>query len=198
MTRSPLAWPSGWKRTDAEYFITEDGHIFRQRNGRMRELAQHPDKDGYMCVLVYVALGRRRHLRVHRALLETFVGPRPHGMVTRHLDDVKRHNYLGNLCWGTVAENSADAMKHGKVASGLRNGAHTKPWKRRLGTDNGNSKLMPRQVLAVFEDPRSQTNIAADFSINQTLVSQIKLGRVWNHITGLPKRNQAKAQRELA
>jgi hypothetical protein len=42
-------------------------------------------------------------------MLETFVAPRPPGAVVRHLDNNRANNRLENLCYGTHAENMADA-----------------------------------------------------------------------------------------
>lgn len=58
-------------------------------------------------------LGRRKHWFVHELVLTTFVGPRPDGQVTRHIDGDRTNNNLTNLAWGTFTENSADAISHG-------------------------------------------------------------------------------------
>ena len=51
--------------------------------------------------------------KVHTLVLEAFVGPRPEGMEGLHFDDIKANNQLGNLRWGTTAENSFDAVRNG-------------------------------------------------------------------------------------
>lgn len=51
--------------------------------------------------------------RVHRLILETYVGPCPKGMECRHFDGIRDNNKLENLCWGTRLENTQDAMRHG-------------------------------------------------------------------------------------
>lgn len=51
--------------------------------------------------------------KVHQLVLEAFVGPRPEGMVTRHLNGDPSDNRLTNLAWGTHAENNADTVQHG-------------------------------------------------------------------------------------
>jgi hypothetical protein len=102
------------------------------------------------------------------------------------VDGNKRNNSSTNLRWGTQLENAQDREAHGRTARGLRNGAHTKPERVRHGTENGMSKLTPRSVLSILNDDRPQTAIAADHGVSQVLVSCIKLGRIWNHVTGLP------------
>lgn len=69
-------------------------------------------KKGYLTV----SLGRGEHkavLCVHRLVMLAFVGPRPPEMQVRHLDGVKSNNTLGNLTYGTAAENAHDKAVHG-------------------------------------------------------------------------------------
>lgn len=43
---------------------------------------------------------RRVEVRVHRAVLEAFIGPCPEGMEGRHWPDLNPlNNHLSNLCW---------------------------------------------------------------------------------------------------
>ena len=50
---------------------------------------------------------------VHVAVIAAFRGTRPLGLVTRHLDGDSHNNTIENLAYGTYAENSADAIRHG-------------------------------------------------------------------------------------
>lgn len=47
----------------------------------------------------------RKTCKVHRLILETFVGPCPPDMECRHLDGNPSNNKLENLKWGTAHEN---------------------------------------------------------------------------------------------
>lgn len=184
-TAYPLAWPMGWPRTLQQYEITQDGRVFSVRpNGKRHELAQHPDRDGYLCVLVFIRERKRRKLRVHRAVCETFHGPRPPGMVARHLDGNKLNNLSSNLRWGTVRENVMDAVRHGHHPRGDRSGMRTKPHRVPRGERNGLSKLTDPQVLAIFHAEGFQKDIATVFGVTQGTVAHIKIGRTWAHVTG--------------
>lgn len=46
------------------------------------------------------------------------------------------------------------------------------------------AKLTAEQVLQIFVDTRLQDEIAAEYGVNQTTVSSIKLGRSWKDVTG--------------
>ena len=64
--------------------------------------------------------GRRISKTVHSLVLGAFVSIRPEGLVCRHLDGDPANNRLGNLAWGTMVENMADAAKHGTIVRGGR------------------------------------------------------------------------------
>lgn len=50
------------------------------------------------------------------------------------------------------------------------------------GEHMGAAKLTADLVRAIRADPRSQSRIAAAFGVSQTLVSQIKLRKIWTHV----------------
>ncbi|RDB46163.1 NUMOD4 motif-containing HNH endonuclease [Tsukamurella tyrosinosolvens] len=51
--------------------------------------------------------------KVHRLVMQAFVGEMPAGMVTRHLNGDQTDNRLVNLRYGSVAENALDSVGHG-------------------------------------------------------------------------------------
>lgn len=87
------------------------------------------DDGGYIRVdlYVYAADGtkKRKHLHLHRLVLETFDGPPPHpGMHGCHGDGNKLNCRHDNLRWDTPAGNTADRVKHGTLLSGVRHYKH--------------------------------------------------------------------------
>ncbi len=87
------------------------------RNGLTRRhasvmLSPRTIKDGYQAVGMSRP-GRRWFTPVHKVVLMTFVGPRPDGMITRHLDGNPANNRLENLTYGTPRENNLDRTRHG-------------------------------------------------------------------------------------
>lgn len=54
---------------------------------------------------------------------------------------------------------------------------------RNRGTDAGNSKLTDDLVRIIRADERSQRTIAAELGVDQTLISMVKLRKVWTHVT---------------
>jgi HNH endonuclease/NUMOD4 motif len=113
---------------DGLYEISDHGHarsvarsFVRYRNSKAttvrikgRVLATNRDPWGYVQVqLPYKGPDGRQincRMRMNVLILETFVGPRPRGMVARHLNDVPDDNRLENLCWGTQSQNRYDSV----------------------------------------------------------------------------------------
>jgi len=72
-------------------------------------VSNNEDRQGTLAV----DLGRGNRFRVSHLVLETFVEPRPEGMVARHWDDDASNNRVSNLVWGTYSENMYDAVRTG-------------------------------------------------------------------------------------
>lgn len=86
------------------------------RGGRRREFGQlispKPDKDGYRQVELSRE-GAKKTRKVHHLVLIAFAGPRPDGLIARHLNGDPSDNRIENLSWGTHSENAADTLAHG-------------------------------------------------------------------------------------
>lgn len=67
---------------------------------------------GYLSVNLR-ADGRTQMKRIHVAVLEAFIGPRPAGMVGCHNDGNRDNNMPSNLRWDTPAANITDLVRHG-------------------------------------------------------------------------------------
>ena len=58
--------------------------------------------------------GKAKTLKVHRLVLEAFVGPCPMGMEGCHGNDIPDDNRLENLRWDTRSGNALDRVRNGK------------------------------------------------------------------------------------
>lgn len=106
-----------------DYWASSLGRIWsRPRTRTVGGLMKfHLDADGYN----HVALSRKRKsanrtTAVHVLVTVTFVGPRPPGLVSRHLDGNKTNCRSDNLTWGTISENCLDMVTHGVHPSMVR------------------------------------------------------------------------------
>jgi hypothetical protein len=79
-----------------------------------RIMATETDRYGYPFVRLSSAGERVRSRRkIHTLVLLAFVGPRPEGMVSRHLSGDPSDARLVNLIYGTQSQNLRDAVAHG-------------------------------------------------------------------------------------
>jgi hypothetical protein len=146
------------------YSITPEGRVYS--SNRMKYLRQYKDKDGYSIVQLY-RNGLKHTLRVHRLVLETYVGLRPKGKVACHINGNKCCNHVYNLRWGTYKSNEADKEKHGTRLLGSK-----LPW----------SKLTERDVLKIKKMLLKYKikDIAELFNVSPTTICDIKHQRSWS------------------
>lgn len=136
-----------------------------------RVLAIHRDGHGYAHV-VLCRDGRSKTTKVHRIVLEAFVGPKDDKVEACHKNGIRTDNRLCNLRWGTKSSNSDDRVKHG-----------TAP----VGENNPKSKLTNRQVMEIYDQTKlgQVYGVIADrYDVSEATVSHIACGRTWSHLTG--------------
>jgi hypothetical protein len=118
-----------------------------------------------------------RHYLAHRVSLELYLGrPLAPGMVAAHAP----HSICGHrncinpahLSEKTKAENNAD-----KVCDGTSN----------RGTRSSSCKLTEAEVLAIRADTRIQSEIAAEYGIKPSTVSDIKMRKSWGWLPDAPE-----------
>ena len=133
-------------------------------------LRQHRDYDGYQSVIL-IRDGKRCQLRVHRLVLDAFVGPEP-DLLCRHRDGDPANNKLGNLRWGTHLENQRDRIEHGTSNHGEKNGC---------------AFLTSDQVLTIRArraHGETVTSLAIEFDVTPTLINKIAIGEIWTGVGG--------------
>lgn len=112
-THEPEEWRPvvGW---EGWYEVSNLGKVRSLHPGRFRfgTILHGSQRDGYKTVRLCKP-GRSTARKVHQLVLEAFVGPRPPGHITRHLNSVRHDNRLSNLAWGTHVENSEDLRRTG-------------------------------------------------------------------------------------
>lgn len=146
--------------------VTEEGEVFSTKQGLPRKLQPKNNRGGYPVIFFkYAGISLARP--VHRLVLETFVGPRPVGMVACHANGDKQDNRLSNLRWDTQQNNVADTLVHGT---------------RNRGQRNGRSKLTLKQVLEIYQAlarGETQVSLAQRFKVSRSAIGEIKARRNW-------------------
>lgn len=101
---------------EGRYEASTLGRIRSIMNGPRLKRATPQKAGSYLRVGLCVAdNGSRMVTRlVHQLIAETFIGPRPNGMVVRHLNGDKTDNRAENLAYGTPSQNSRDVVSHGR------------------------------------------------------------------------------------
>lgn len=117
-------------------------------------------RGGYLTLLFHVD-GRPTLRYVHQLVLEAFVGPRPAGHVTRHLDGSPTNNRLSNLCWGTQHQNVQDQILHGTAMRGARN----------VG-----AKLTQEQAAMIRASGLLGKDLAAMYRVSPATICRIRKG----------------------
>lgn len=111
----------------------------------------------------------------HRVSYEEYVGPIPDGLYVCHHCDTPGCINPEHLFVGTNQDNMADRANKGRA----------------LGEKNNAAKLSDKDVVEIADLIREgncfQTEIAARYGVTDKLVSHIKLGLRWAHLTGASK-----------
>lgn len=146
------------------YRVSDLGNVLTVKTGNLKK-ATVTGQDERPFVLLW-RNNRPNLRRIHRLVIEAFVGPRPDGMECCHNDGNPANNQLRNLRWDTSKNNHADKIRHGTTNRGER---------------CGTAKLTKEQVAAIRADNRLQRLIAADYGVGENTISRIKTGARWAH-----------------
>lgn len=142
------------------------------RRVSQRILKTAPDHQGYPTVRLSRD-GKYFPRRVHRLVLESFVGPAPHDKECSHDDGNPSNCALSNLAYKTHTENLADRLRHGTDARGEK---------------SPTAKLNVDQVTQirqrfVFRDKVNGRNaLAREFGVSPSTIYLIVRRKRWAHI----------------
>ena len=158
-TRTILRHWSGYK-------VDDQGVVYSKTTGRPLRASPH---QGYLRVQLHYG-GRHKWHKVHILVLETFIGPRPPGLVGRHIDGDAMNCRLGNLAWSTQKVNIEDKRIHGTMLMG-----ETHP-QARLTADE------VREIRTKHASGEGPASLAQTYGIRPNYVNDIVARRNWKHI----------------
>lgn len=118
---------------------------------------------------------RRYRKKVHRLVLEAFVGPCPEGMEGCHADGDPRNNDLSNLRWDKHLANLIDAIGHGRRPLCVP------------GSDHLNAKLTEMDVIAMRKEHSrggiSYKSLGRRYGISDQQAKRVVCRQCWAHVS---------------
>lgn len=162
------------------YEVSETGEVrsvartVQRSNGAEQTVAgklltKHPDRRGYHLVSL-TRDHKAVHRRVHRLVLEAFVGPCPAGHEGLHGDGDMHNNHRSNLRWGTRTENVHDSMRHGTLP---------------VGEDSAAAKVTEKDVRAIraaHSAGASIRGLSKKYELALSTTQAIVHRRSWKHV----------------
>lgn len=173
-----------------DYAVGDDGCVWSKR-GRQAWRKMQPTIDawGYAVVNLYVAKYRPTLMKVHRLVLEAFVGLAPEGMEACHFpNDDKTDNRLANLRWGTRVDNMQDKAR---IGTQLR------------GEQVPGAVLTEERVVEMRNDRADGMTIASlaeKYGLSPIATYDITIGKNWKHAGGpitAPRKKASPARHAL-
>jgi hypothetical protein len=120
------------------------------------------DQDGYAQVLIAQAEGDKfKNTKIHQLVALVFLGPKPKGEWVLHGPNGKKDNSVGNLYYGTPAQNVQDKWRDGTII---------------IGEKHHKAKLKEADVIEIRELHKqglTQKEIAARYSVGDTAITKI-------------------------
>ena len=164
------------KGTDFWERVNRSGNVVRPDLGPCWEWTGPQDRDGY---------GRSGKVAAHRVSFFLMHGRWPTPMGLHHCDNpicvksINDERGPSHIYEGESKRNSKDAIDRGRVAHGSR---------------GGSSKLDEETVYRIrnrYASGETQTSIAEEFGVSQTMISIIVTGKCWSRVGG-PKKISGK------
>lgn len=153
------------------YSIDKQGRVWSHTSSQY--MKSQKDKDGYRVVSLVGRGGKRKSLKVHRLLAQTFIPNPENKPCVNHIDGDKANNTLSNLEWCTVQENVQHAYDEG-LQEGIK------------GERNANSKLTEIDVLFIrhWHNKFRLIDIAEAFNVSESLIQKVVYRKCWVHVGG--------------
>jgi len=101
-----------WKPIEGfdDYEVSDLGRVRSLKFGKIRMMSLCDRGDGYVMTNL-TQDGKRSRPKIHKLVLEAFVGP-SFGLDAIHKDGDRKNNTLQNLRWGSKSANALDTVEH--------------------------------------------------------------------------------------
>lgn len=152
---------------DTEYFITEDGDIFR--NGVKKKSAK--SKNAYFCAQLWKN-GKYKMYYIHRLVAELYLENPSNLPQVNHKDGNKSNNNVENLEWVSAKDNSLHAHSMGLINN--------------KGVKNPNSKLTQEDIIYIrsvykpYDKDFGCKSLAKKYNVNKSHIIRIIKKEKWS------------------
>jgi hypothetical protein len=154
---------------DATYFASSDGGVYRVL------LLKPGNSAGYHTAQMFDEDGKRVTKTLHSVIAESFIGPRPAGMLINHIDGNKRNNSISNLEYVTPQQNVVHAWR-----TGLNRPRGSEHYRRIAQCYTKPGKLTEHQAIELIQMYRSRKvsmkAIGGQFGVSAATVCHIVNG----------------------
>ena len=158
--------PLIYRGIKTNYFITSSGEVYNSSNHKLKSRISNC---GYVRVAI-VMNGKPKHIYVHVAVWESFVGPIPPKMEVNHIHAIKTDNRLSQLELVTKQGN----MDHAKRLGLIPKGEECKRSKY--------SEKTIRQACELLEKGISYKEIAKKTNLPVYIITALANKTIWKHV----------------
>lgn len=142
------------------YKATKDGQIFSVK--AKRYLKPSVQSAGYLTVSLYQN-SKQKTMTVHRAVMLAYGGVVDPSYTIDHINNCKRDNRLSNLRYVSRSENT----RKGNLTAG-----RTKL-----------TEALVAQIKKALAQGEKNKTLAARYAVDASVISNIKRGKAWSHVT---------------
>lgn len=162
------------------YFVDSIGVVYGPKGVLKGEVSNA----GYVRARLYYKDGSSKFQSVHRLVAEAFIPNPDNKPQVNHIDGNKQNNSVQNLEWSTVKENAQHASDNGLL--------------KYRGENHHNTELEDsdvEEICRLMESGYRNCDIVEMFGVTKGLVSWIRNGGAWKHISSKYQINKGRQKR---
>jgi hypothetical protein len=161
----------GKRFKDTNYFITENGDVYRKWGDRYKKLKPFINH-GYHRICLCVNNIKKKY-RINRLVAECYIPNPDNKPIVNHIDSDKLNNHYSNLEWVTDRENKDHAIENGLYSKGEKNGRNI---------------LSEKQIIWIRQNYKKGDKelgsrpLSRRFNVSKGCIDGIIHYRTWKHI----------------
>lgn len=151
-----------------KYQVSNKGRVMSFAQKKTGVALKPQPQRGYLFVDLCDGVGGRKRYAIHRMVLDAFEGPPPvASFQAAHANGCPTDNRASNLRWASPKDNHSDKRRHG---------THM------IGSSHPAALLTPSQVSAIRSTDRPGRDLAREFGVSESAISNARVGKTWSHM----------------